>query len=228
MTDIRRGGSTLQLTCTRTTVAPAWLFWSSLDFAWRVRQLLFHLSASLSLDYICLCLLFYLCLECVYLCSVSQSVGFICLSLLSIAFGPCLHWALFHSVWTSWAQVCSTAFGLCLFCIPVPAHAAGRGLPLPCWVSVCIVVTQSTLLCCLGLCLAVWYYPPCPMPCFWSELIYGKKEISDKLRELLTRSCQCQDTVVAPNISTEILPKCIVLFQTCRNKLLFFPGKNSN
>lgn len=62
-----------------------------LNFAWRVRLLLFHVSASLSLDYICLCLLSYLCLECVYLCSVSQSLEFICLSLLSTAFGLCLH-----------------------------------------------------------------------------------------------------------------------------------------
>lgn len=61
------------------------------DFAWRVGQLLFRVSASLSLDYICLCLLSYLCLECVYLCSVSQSLEFICLSLLSTAFGLCLH-----------------------------------------------------------------------------------------------------------------------------------------
>lgn len=77
---------------------------SCLDFAWRVRQLLFHLSASLSFNCICLCLLFYLCLECAYLCSVSQSLGFICPSLLSTAFGLCLHWALSHSVWTSWDQ----------------------------------------------------------------------------------------------------------------------------
>lgn len=94
----------------------------------RVKQLLFQLSASLSLDYIGVCLLFYLRLECVYLCSVSQGLEFICLRLLSIAFGLCLLCALFHWVWTLWAWVSSTDFGLCLFCFPKPENVAVHGL----------------------------------------------------------------------------------------------------
>lgn len=144
---------------------------SYLDFAWRVRQLLFHVSASLSLDYICLCLLSYLCLECIYLCSVSQSLEFICLSLLSTAFGLCLHWALFHSAWTYGPRIVPQHLGRVCFAF----QSLGMWLCTACHCPECLCLSPAWPQSCPGI-PGLSPTLPCPVPPrFWSLPVCSKE-----------------------------------------------------
>lgn len=66
-----------------------------------------------------------------------------------------------------WAQVCSTAFGLCLFCFPEPGNVAVHSLPVP--QSVCLSVlclawelswATLALITCLAQCLRSGVFLP--------------------------------------------------------------------
>lgn len=132
-----KGRLTLEFACERTTIALAWWFWSRL-----LKFCLESETATVS----CICFIkFRLYLP---LFAFLLVLG-VCLSVLCFSEpGVYLPKFAFHCLWTVFAlssvsfrldlraQVCSTAFGLCLFCFPEPGNVAVHSLPLP--QSVCL------------------------------------------------------------------------------------------
>lgn len=157
--EYEKGRLTLGLACERNTIAPAWWFWS---------KLLWFCLESETATVSCICFIkfrLYLLLFAFLL------VLGVCLSVLCFTEpGVYLPKFAFHRLWAVfalssvsfsldlWAQVCSTAFGLCLFCFPEPGNVAVHSLPQSVCLSVpCLAWELSwatfALITCLAQCL---------------------------------------------------------------------------